>query len=114
MRNDYVLVVAGNGWANEVVVNVRIVVNRAGAQGDGEQRACKSDLYVCASGLPPPVIPTRIIIQRQAEEEDHHADAMANARSSVPSTDDAPANQRKADEDEGDDCCGAHRGCARI
>ena len=47
MRNDYVLVVAGNGWANEVVVNVRIVVNRAGAQGDGEQRG---DLYVCASG----------------------------------------------------------------
>jgi hypothetical protein len=29
MRNDYVLVVAGNGWANEVVVNVRIVVNRS-------------------------------------------------------------------------------------
>ena len=36
---------------NEVVVNVRIVANRAGAQGDGEQRACNSDLYVCASGL---------------------------------------------------------------
>jgi hypothetical protein len=29
-------------------------------------------------------------------------------------TDNAPANQRKVDEDEGDDCCGAHRGCARI
>jgi hypothetical protein len=29
MRNGYLLVVAGNGWANEVLVNVRIVVNRA-------------------------------------------------------------------------------------
>jgi hypothetical protein len=36
MRNDYLLVVAGNGWANEVLVNVRIVVNCAGAQYDGK------------------------------------------------------------------------------
>ena len=37
MRNDYLLVVAGNGWANQVVGNVRvIVVNRTGAQCDGK------------------------------------------------------------------------------
>jgi hypothetical protein len=36
MGNGYLLVVAGNGWANQVLVNVRVVVNRTGAQGDGE------------------------------------------------------------------------------
>jgi hypothetical protein len=36
MRNGYLLVVAGNGWANEVLVNQRIVANRARAQYDGK------------------------------------------------------------------------------
>jgi hypothetical protein len=51
MRDKHGAAVADYSWANQVVGDVRIVVRRTGAQCDGEQSACKSDLYVCASGL---------------------------------------------------------------